>query len=127
MIRAEAMLDYGSHRIDRITYYDCPSDCANCANLGKDRVTYEVIDSIVNDLIEAFDTFEEAQEYAENQIMWQWSMADCLPSEVQNEHRKAVRSLLIWFISNTRWIAAHEGEQGIERFVKEVKAELKSA
>lgn len=124
MISAETVLDYGSNRIDKYIYYDVPPDCANS---GKDRISYEVIDNSVNDLIEAFETLDEAIEHTENEITWLWLMADCFPYEVQHEHRKAARSLLIWFIANIRWIAAHEGEAGMEQFVQEVKAELKSA
>ena len=124
MISAETVLDYGSHRIDKYTYYDCPLDCANS---GKDRISYEVYDNSVNDLIEAFDTLDEAIEHTENEIMWQWCLTDSFPVEVQGEHNQAAKALLIWIISNVRWIAAHEGKQGIERFVREVKAELKMA
>ena len=124
MISAETVLDYGSHRIDKYTYYDCPLDCANS---GKDCISYEVYDNSVNDLIEAFYTLDEAIEHTENEIMWEWCLTDSFPAEAQEEHNQAAKALLIWIISNVRWIAAHEGKQGIERFVREVKAELKMA
>ena len=124
MISAETVLDYGSHRIDKYTYYDCPLDCANS---GKDRISYEVYDNSVNNLIEAFDTLDEAIEHTENEVLWEWCLTDSLPTEVQEEHSQAAKALLIWAISNIRWIAAHEGEQGVERFIQEVRSELKSA
>jgi len=111
MIAAEPILDYGKYRIDKYTYFDCPPDCANC---GNDRISYEVIDNTANDMIEAFETADEAIQCAENQIMWDWCLFDKLPYEVQGEKNNAMKSLLIWFISNTQWIAKHEGEQGVD-------------
>lgn len=121
MITAETVLDYGNRRIDKYAYFNCPPDCANS---GKDRITYEVYDNSVGDLIEAFDTLDEAIEYTENEIIWHWLMADCLPYEVQTEHNKALKTLQIWYISNLLWIAEHEGEEGVAHFKREVAAEL---
>lgn len=121
MITAETMINYGSYTISRYTY------SADVSATGKELTMYEVYDNSVNDLIEAFDTLDEAIEHTENEIMWQWCLTDSFPQEVQEEHNQAAKALLIWFIANVRWIAAHEGERGIDRFVREVKAELKSA
>ena len=121
MITAETMINYGSYTISRYTY------SADVSATGKELTMYEVYDNSVNDLIEAFDTLDEAIEHTENEIMWQWCLTDSFPVEVQGEHNQAAKALLIWIISNVRWIAAHEGKQGIERFVREVKAELKMA
>lgn len=119
MIKAETILDYGSHRIDRYTY------SADVSATGKELIMYEVCDNSVNDLIEAFDTLDEAIEHTENEIMWLWCLTDSFPAEVQEEHNQAAKALLIWFIANIRWTAAHEGEQGIERFIQNVRSELK--
>ena len=121
MIIAETILNYGSHTINRYTY------SADISATGKELTIYEVYDNSVHDLIESFETLDEAIEHTENEIMWQWCMADSFPQEVQEEHNQAAKALLIWFISNVRWLALHEGGQGIERFIQDVKAELKSA
>ena len=116
MIYIEPELDYGTCRIDRYTYF----------NNGKSRVMYAAIDNSANALIEAFDTLDQAIGYVQNEIMQQWAMADCLPQEVQDEQNEIAKELLVWFTANVRWIAAHEGEQGIERFRQEIKSELKN-
>ena len=121
MITAETVLDYGSHHIDRYTYR------ADVSATGKELTMYEVYDNCVHDLIEAFETLDEAIEHTENEIMWQWCLTDSFPVEVQEEHNQAAKALLIWIIANVRWLAEHEGERGIDRFVREVKAELKTA
>ena len=121
MISAETVLDYGSHCIDRYTY------SADVSATGQELTMYEVYDNSVHDLIESFETLDEAIEHTENEIMWEWCLTDSFPQEVQAEHNQAAKALLIWFIANIRWIAAHEGEQGVEQFVREVRDELKSA
>lgn len=121
MITAETILDYGSHHIDCYTY------SADVSATGKELTMYEAYDNSVNDLIEAFETLDEAIEHTENEIMWQWCLTDSFPQEVQAEHNQAAKALLIWFIANVRWLTVHEGEQGIERFMQEVRSELKSA
>lgn len=55
-----------------------------------------------------------------------YSMAGSLPQEVQDEQNEIAKELLVWFTANVRWIAAHEGEQGIERFRQEIKDEIKN-
>lgn len=116
MIFIEPALDYGNLRIDRFTY----------SNKGKSRVMYAAIDNSANALIEAFDTLDQAIEYAKTEIMQQWAMAGSLPQEVQDEQNEIAKELLVWFTANVRWIAAHEGEQGIERFRQEIKNEIKN-
>ena len=116
MIFIEPALDYGNLRIDRYTY----------SNKGKNRIMFGIIDNSGNELIEAFDTLDQAIGYVQNEIMQQWAMADCLPQEVQDEQNEIAKELLVWFTANVRWIVAHEGEQGIERFRQEIKNEIRN-
>ena len=81
MITAETMINYGSYTISRYTY------SADVSATGKELTMYEVYDNSVNDLIEAFDTLDEAIEHTENEIMWEWCLTDSFPAEAQEEHK----------------------------------------
>lgn len=64
MITATTVRDYPNYYIDKYIY------SADVSATGEELTAYEVYSKVIPDLIEAFDTLEEAIDYVENQQVW---------------------------------------------------------
>lgn len=74
MITIETVLDYGSHTIDCYTY------SADVSATGKGLTMYEVYNDNA-DMLEAFDSLQEAIDFIDNQTAWDRMLAALPPHE----------------------------------------------
>lgn len=74
MINAETMINYGSYTISRYTY------SADVSATGKELTMYEVYNDNA-DMLEAFDSLQEAIDFIDNQTAWDRMIAALPPHE----------------------------------------------